>query len=242
MTYTAETFLAAIKPYVIEDMKKTGILASLTASQALIESNKGNSGLAQKGNNLFGMKGRFMGQSINMLTTEYYNGKAQRVYADFRKYPSWAESIADHSDLFNRLARYRNLRGCRDWKQATIYVKEDGYATAPNYTQTLQNIIEKYRLYEWDAEALHGTPDEADIPINRNPYREPIVTLRYNSRGNSVRWLQYELNKHGAKLIVDGVFKDKTLNALKMYQASKNLVIDGICGQKTRDALNAEAV
>lgn len=57
MAYTANSFLAAIKPYVIEDMKKSGILASLTASQALIESNKGNSGLAVKGNNLFGIKG-----------------------------------------------------------------------------------------------------------------------------------------------------------------------------------------
>lgn len=66
MKYTAESFLAALKPYVIEDMKKSGILASLTASQALIESNKGNSGLAVKGMNLFGIKGSYQGQSIKM--------------------------------------------------------------------------------------------------------------------------------------------------------------------------------
>ena len=57
MGYSAEEFLAIIKPMVIADMKKNKIAASLTASQALIESNKGNSGLTQKANNLFGIKG-----------------------------------------------------------------------------------------------------------------------------------------------------------------------------------------
>ena len=101
MAYTDKTFLEVFKPYVLQDMKDTGILASLTAAQGFIESNKGNSGLTQKANNLFGIKGSYNGQSVKMLTTEYYNGVKQRVYADFRKYPSWKESIADHSRLFN---------------------------------------------------------------------------------------------------------------------------------------------
>ena len=129
MAYSTEEFLNKIKPMVIEDMRKTGILASLTASQALIESNKGNSGLTQKANNLFGMKGAYNGQSVTMPTTEYYNGVKTTVNAAFRKYPSWAESIADHSGLFNRSSRYANLRGLTDYKLACKYVKDDGYAT-----------------------------------------------------------------------------------------------------------------
>ena len=135
MKYTAESFLAALKPYVIEDMKKSGILASLTASQALIESNKGNSGLAVKGMNLFGIKGSYQGQSIKMETTEYYGGKPFKVMADFRKYPSWAESIADHSALFNRLDRYKNLRGEYDWKKATKFVPTYSSAAAPSFSR-----------------------------------------------------------------------------------------------------------
>ena len=154
MSYTAESFLKKIKPMVIADMKKTRILASLTAAQAFIESNKGNSGLTTKANNLFGIKGEYKGQSVTMKTTEYVKGKAVRVDAAFRKYPSWVESIADHSSLFNRLARYKNLRGCVNYKKACQYVKEDGYATSPTYTQTLISCIEKYKLYEWDQEAL----------------------------------------------------------------------------------------
>ena len=91
MSYTAESFLEKIKPLVIADMQASGILASLTAAQAFIESGKGNSGLTQKANNLFGIKGTFNGESVKMQTKEYVNGKYETVMADFRKYPSWAE-------------------------------------------------------------------------------------------------------------------------------------------------------
>lgn len=151
MSYTVEQFFNKIKPYVVDDMQKSGILASLTAAQAFIESSKGNSGLTAKGNNLFGIKGTYNGQSIKMLTTEYVNHKYVKVYADFRKYPSWAESIADHSAMFNRMARYKNLRGEKDYKRAAKNVRLDGYCTDPNYTQKLISVIEKYKLHEWDS-------------------------------------------------------------------------------------------
>ena len=237
MAYTANSFLAAIKPYVIEDMKKSGILASLTASQALLESNKGNSGLAVKGNNLFGIKGTYNGQSVKMETTEYYGGKPFRVYADFRKYPSWAESIADHSALFNRADRYKNLRGCTDWIKATIYVKQDGYATSPTYTESLQNVIQKYKLMEWDDEVLYGSGNTQ--PKTGNPYKEPTSYVKFNSRGNSVRWLQFELNRFNYRLVVDGIAGEKTITALKDFQSSHDLVADGICGPLTREKLRS---
>ena len=85
MAYTDKSFLEVLKPYVLQDMRDTGILASLTAAQAFIESNKGNSKLAQQpNNNLFGIKGAYNGQSVKMKTTEYYNGVKHTVYADFR--------------------------------------------------------------------------------------------------------------------------------------------------------------
>lgn len=242
MEYTPDTFLAAIKPYVLEDMKNSGILASLTAAQALIESRSGNSKLGQSpNNNLFGIKGKYNGQSVKMLTTEYYNGVAQKVNADFRKYPSWAESIADHSAMFNRLARYSNLRGCTDWKQATVNVKADGYATAPDYTQTLQNTIKKYNLMEWDNEVLTGCvseiPEIDDKPKTGNPYKEPTKNIKFGSRGNDVRWVQYALNSHGYHLIVDGIAKELTILAIRDFQERNSLAADGICGPLTREKL-----
>lgn len=147
---TSQQFFERIRDDVILNMKESGILASLTAAQAYIESGAGGSGLTQKANNLFGMKGSYNGQSVFMNTKEYVNGKYITVKAQFRKYPDWAASIKDHSDLFLRLARYANLRGEKDYKKACELVQKDGYATSPTYAQTLIKTIEQYKLYEWD--------------------------------------------------------------------------------------------
>lgn len=147
---TSKQFFETIKPLVIDDMKRSQILASLTAAQAYIESGAGSSKLTVKDNNLFGMKGTYNGQSATYNTKEYVNGKYITVKAVFRKYPSWADSIRDHSDLFLRLPRYKNLIGERDYKMACQLVHMDGYATAPDYTQTLIKCIETFKLYEWD--------------------------------------------------------------------------------------------
>ena len=142
--YTDKQFLAKIKPYVIADRNMNKICASLTAAQAFIESDKGNSGLTKKANNLFGMKGAYEGNYVQMYTKEYQLGRYVTVLAKFRKYPSWKDSIEDHSSLFNRLDRYKNLRGQFDYILATQYVKQDGYATSLTYTKTLRDCIEKY--------------------------------------------------------------------------------------------------
>ena len=171
MAYTRQQFIAKIAPLAMADMRKTGILASLTIAQACLESANGNSGLTLKANNLFGIKGAYNGQKEVMPTTEYYNGKKCTVQAAFRKYPTWQESINDHSDLFLRLDRYKNLRGCKDYKLACKYVRDDGYATDPHYTAMLLKIIEDNKLYEYDTvkedkqlkDAVHKIAGEFDI-------------------------------------------------------------------------------
>ena len=229
MAYTDQEFLARIKPYVLADMKSSGILASLTAAQAFIESNKGNSGLTQKANNLFGIKGSYNGQSVTMLTTEYYNGVAQKVNAAFRKYPSWAESIADHSAMFNRMSRYANLRGETDYKKACTY------------TKTLISCIEKYRLYEWDKEVdstINIAPNTATNTVNTGGNITVNTSIVKNgTRGQIAKSVQALLNIHGAGLTVDGIFGPKSVAALKTYQISQNLTADGICGEKTWNKL-----
>ena len=223
--YTAESFLNKLKPYVIADMQKSGILASLTASQALIESNKGNSGLA-KYNNLFGIKGAYEGQYVKMWTTEYYNGVAQRVLASFRVYPSWAESIADHSAMFNRMKRYENLRGLKDYQLACKLVKADGYATAPNYDTTLLSTINRYKLYLWDAEVTGESAGSANV--------KQLPVLKIGSRGEYVLAWQKFLNINGYPCgIEDGIFGKNTEIAVKCWQMSHNLDADGIIGKQT---------
>lgn len=149
-TEEQKAFINKIGPMAMADMKATGILASLTIAQAILESGWGKSKLATEANNLFGIKGTYNGQGYTCKTQEWDGSKFITVEATFRKYPSWAESLADHSDLFNRLDRYKKLRGLTDYKLACKYVYEAGYATDPGYTDKLISLIEKYNLTAWD--------------------------------------------------------------------------------------------
>ena len=163
---TSKAFFEKIKPDVIEDMKRSRILASLTAAQAYLESGAGSSKLAAKDNNLFGMKGTYNGQSVTYNTKEYVNGKYITVKAVFRKYPSWADSIRDHSDLFLRMTRYKNLIGETDYIKACQNVKADGYATAPDYDVKLISVIRQYNLASWDSEVITPDPElEAAVDV-----------------------------------------------------------------------------
>lgn len=223
MAYTAETFLAKLKPMVLKDMAETDILASLTASQALIESNKGNSGLSVQCNNLFGIKGEYQGQYGVFWTTEYYNGVKTRVQAKFRKYPSWQESVSDHSRLFTSSKRYKNLVGCKDYALACKYVKDDGYATSPTYTNTLMNTINTHKLYLWDGEVLGKV-----IPIKQPP---KLPTLKKGDKGEYVlSWQNYLWLNGFPPGLLDGKFGQLTEDAVRAFQFSRGLKVDGIIG------------
>ena len=78
------------------------------------------------------------------------------------------------------------------------------------------------------------------MPAEGNPYPEPTKNIRLNSRGNDVRWLQYELNRKGHyKLIIDGIAGKKTIEALIDYQFTHGLEPDGVCGALTRKSLTS---
>lgn len=70
-----------------------------------------------------------------------------------------------------------------------------------------------------------------------NPYPVPEKSIKLNSKGNGVRWLQVCLNRHGYGLIVDGICGEKTISALKDYQSKHSLLPDGICGVLTKAVL-----
>lgn len=168
---TNTEFIEKIGALAREDMKKSKILASLTIAQAILESGWGRSALAQSPNyNLFGIKGDYNGAYCTFLTSEYRNGQWVRENANFRKYPSWAESLADHSALFNRWDRYANLRGNYNYRDVCNKVREDGYATDPSYSSKLINIIEQYNLTRFDTESSN-TPIKEYIDTETTEYQ-----------------------------------------------------------------------
>lgn len=141
-------------------MAKSRVLASLTMAQAILESGWGKSGLAVRGCALFGIKATstWKGKVYNSKTQECYDGKTYvTVDACFRAYNSWEESIADHSAFLTGMARYAAVIGERDYKKACHAIKAAGYATAPDYADSLIRLIEQCGLTQHDtAQAEKG--------------------------------------------------------------------------------------
>ena len=150
-------FLSAIKQGAMDGAKE-GVLPSITAAQAILESGWGSSELAKApNNNLFGIKDSedWNGESVTVLTQEYVNGGYITVNAAFRKYASWNDSVVDHAKFFTstewRKDNYRKVVNETDYRIAAQELKNAGYATDPTYPGKLIRLIEAYKLYEWDA-------------------------------------------------------------------------------------------
>ncbi len=129
----------------IQQMILNKIPASITMAQGILESGNGNSELARKANNHFGIK--------------CHDWDGSKVYMDddskgecFRVYASAEESFVDHSEFLKNKGRYSQLFTLEisDYKSWANGLKEAGYATNPKYAQLLIAIIEDLKLYELD--------------------------------------------------------------------------------------------
>ncbi|ATF27222.1 hypothetical protein CNY62_04710 [Brochothrix thermosphacta] len=149
-----ELFLSKIKAGAISGWKKYKVLPSLTGAQAALESGWGSSGLSLSANNLFGIKGRYNGQFELWPTLEFINGQWVTVNAEFRKYPSWKESMEDHGKFLVENPRYYKVLGEKDYIKATNEIWLAGYATDPDYPGKLQRTITYNNLTAWDKEAF----------------------------------------------------------------------------------------
>ncbi len=160
-----EAFIKKLGKLARADMKKSGVLASVTVAQAILESGYGTSSLALEANNLFGMKAALSGNNWSSAwkgatfakkTPEYLNGKWVTITDTFRAYASYAESVADHSAYLtgakkaDGTLRYKGLKGCKKYKTAAKIIKNGGYATAPTYVTRLCQIIKQYNLTKYD--------------------------------------------------------------------------------------------
>lgn len=135
----------------MKEMIRVGIPASITLAQGCLESGNGNSTLATKGNNHFGIK--------------CHDWTGRKIYHDddkrhecFRSYKSAYDSYMDHSEFLSTRQRYASLfelnpHDYRGWAKG---LKKAGYATAPNYATLLIRIIEENELFRYDLLVLEG--------------------------------------------------------------------------------------
>ena len=184
-------FLSAIKQGAMDGAKE-GVLPSITAAQAILESGWGSSSLAKApNNNLFGIKDSedWNGEIVTVPTQEYVNGDYITVNAAFRKYTSWNDSVVDHAKFFTstewRKNNYRKVVNETDYRIAAQELKNAGYATDPNYPGKLISLIEAYKLYEWDAvsNTTNSVLENGGVE-SQNPKADLAITGLYNATGS----------------------------------------------------------
>ena len=141
-----ERYIQKWAPTAVREMYRSGVPASITLAQGILESRYGLSALASEGNNHFGIK-----------CHKDWKGKSMRYDDDakgecFRVYDSADESFQDHSDFLRYRDRYKFLFELKttDYKGWAYGLKKAGYATDPNYPAKLIKYIEDYKLYEYD--------------------------------------------------------------------------------------------
>jgi LysM repeat protein len=143
---SAEDYVNAYKELAVSEMKRTGIPASITLAQGMIESDFGRSRLAREANNHFGIK------CHDDWTGPTVRHNDDRRNECFRKYGRPEESFYDHSDFLKTGSRYSVLFNIdpTDYKGWARGLKKAGYATNPDYADMLIRKIEENNLWLFD--------------------------------------------------------------------------------------------
>ncbi len=154
----AQQFLNKIIPAAQQATEGQDVYTSVMIAQAALESAWGQSALASEPNhNLFGVKGNYNGQSVNMYTLE--DAGAQKyygIYDNFRKYPSYKESMDDYVDKIVNGIKGAPMFYAGAWKSRTNSYQDatryltGRYATDTAYYAKLNRIIEQYGLTKYD--------------------------------------------------------------------------------------------
>ncbi len=226
-TYQQE-FLNKAIPAATTASSKYGTYTSVMLAQATVESAWGQSGLAQDpNNNLFGIKGSYNGQSVNMNTGEYGNGGYYTTNAGFRKYPSYTESFEDNGALLrNQMGNYYSgtwVENSNNYAQATQNGLQGKYATDPNYAKTLNSVIATNGFDKYDpvTQVVNENRTVAQTtPVMSAPVDPSVGTQVDTARvGQNVNVTKYITYNNGVKRAFIG---NGWINALAFSPITNN--------------------
>ncbi len=143
-----EAFVQRLLPHAQAASAITGIPARFMLGQAALETGWGKAEIrgadGQNSHNLFGIKAGagWKGKTVDIVTTEYVDGKPQKQVETFRAYDSFADSFRDYANLLRGNARYQNvIAQGRDAAGFAQGLQQAGYATDPAYAQKLMGVI-----------------------------------------------------------------------------------------------------
>jgi hypothetical protein len=203
-----DNYISQYKQIAIQEMERTGIPASITLAQGLLESNWGRSELAVKSNNHFGIKcsGQWDGETHYRYDDDY-DSFGRKKKSCFRVYDHAEASFIDHSEFLtdeNKQDRYGFLFEFSpdDYHSWAKGLSKAGYATDPAYANKLISIIDKYELHQYDLQHL---PEEIyAVQSLSDDYRIEYVNsckLVLAKGGETLHELSDRLGVSGRKLL-----------------------------------------
>ena len=155
---TVEEYIEQFKDIAMNEMRRSGVPASITLAQGILESENGNSELVKRSNNHFGIKCKSNWTGESVTHDDDANGEC------FRAYTNAGDSYRDHSDFLKSNQRYASLFNLdpTDYTAWAKGLKKAGYATNPRYPNLLIKSIEQYNLQQYSFTVLNILP-VADI-------------------------------------------------------------------------------
>lgn len=154
-----EVYVNMYKEVAMEEMKRSGVPASITLAQGILETENGNSVLVKKSNNHFGIKCKEDWTGPTVSHTD------DAPWECFRKYGSAEESYRDHSNFLRTRKYYASLFNIdpSDYKGWAYGLKQAGYATNPQYAQQLIKYIETYNLQQYSLIAMGKLSKDREV-------------------------------------------------------------------------------
>ncbi|MFN8637757.1 MAG: glucosaminidase domain-containing protein [Chloroflexota bacterium] len=149
-------FILSVARGARESQRATGVPASVTLAQAILESDWGRSKLTRDANNLFGIKAFSVpgtAGTYDIATREVYGSGSTMVMASFKAYTTLEDSIVDHGNWFHDNSRYHGALAVKDDPRAFARaISAAGYATDPGYAPALITLMDRYNLYAYDVQ------------------------------------------------------------------------------------------
>lgn len=214
-----DQYIEKWSPVAVQQMETFGIPASITLAQGILESGFGNSKLARKANNHFGIK-------CHGWEGDSFFQDDDKKDECFRKYDDAMESYLDHSKFLTGRSRYAFLFELKvtDYKGWARGLKKAGYATSNTYARKLIDLIERYELYKLDKMSsnqwIAENPVKKDNEDSKKENPKPILEIEIQNK-------KYEVltAKNNANYIVAGkhdtfylIAKNFDLNLRQLYR------------------------
>lgn len=212
---------------------ENNLYASVMIAQAILESASGNSALASAPNyNLFGIKGSYEGSSANFLTSEDNgSGSMFTIRSNFRKYPSYKESLGDYVKLLRGGTDSSSAFYSGTWKTNTKSHKDatkfltGRYATDTSYNSKLNGLIDAYDLTQYDTlKDKKNTKKAKKITLNTSFDK---LEKKDDQLDQKIEYLTHIVKKGESLKSISELYNISTLAILEKNQLDRRMLFIG---------------